>query len=215
MSGSEGPLKRFMRSDLLSDTSQGDDSLLHVGEVISSSTTEFVAEARCLDKAPSFGQFVQVTSEVSVIGIVYNVYSQSIEPNRRPTAYGKTQEQLRKEQPQIFELLRTEFQVLIVGYFDGHNPVYVLPPQPTKIHSFVLECDDKEVCSFTVKTDFLRSIINASNVPVDELLVAVLRVALQARNSDQDYLIRMGKELSRLVGDDYDRLSSIIRRASS
>ena len=215
MTDSEGPLKRFMRSDLLSDMAEGEDSVLHVGEVISSSTTEFVAEARCLDKAPSFGQFVQVTSEVSVIGIVYNVYSQSIEPNRRPTAYGKTQEQLRKEQPQIFELLRTEFQVLIVGYFEGHNPAYVLPPQPTKIHSFVFECDDKEVCSFTVRTDFLRSIINATNVPVDELLVAVLRVALHARNSDQDYLIRMGKELSRLVGDDYDRLSSIIRRASS
>ncbi|MBT4497415.1 MAG: hypothetical protein HOC74_06825, partial [Gemmatimonadetes bacterium] len=118
------PLSRFMAEEALgngngSHGKNGD----YLGEVIESSTTEFVAESCELHGAPSFGRFVRVVSEVPIIGIVFNVFTQSIEPNRRPTAYGKTEEELRLEQPQIFELLRTEFQALVIGYVDDTGPV--------------------------------------------------------------------------------------------
>ncbi len=184
----------------------------HVGEVIESSTTELIAEARHLHGAPSFGRFIRVDAEMPIIGIVFNVFTHSIEPNRRPTAYGKTEEELRMEQPQIFELLRTEFQALVLGYLDGETPGHIVPPQPARIHSFAYLCDDDEVRRFTGTDDYLRSILGTAKLPTDELLIAALRHTLKAHRDSRGYLVRMGKELSRLLRDDYDRLSSMIRR---
>ena len=184
----------------------------HVGEVVESSTTEIIAEACDLHGAPSFGRFIRVGSDVEVVGIVFNVFTHSIEPSRRPVAYGKTEEQLRLEQPQIFELLRTEFQALVIGYRDETGAVPILPPQPARIHSFVYPCDDEDVRRFTATDDFMRSILSTAKVPTDELLVAALRHVLKAHGHRRDYLVRIGKDLSRLLCDDYDRLSSVIRR---
>ena len=102
---SSNPLSRFMSDESNAINASSDPERSHVGEVVESSTTELVAEARQLHGAPSFGQFVRVDSEVPIVGIVFNVFTHSIEPNRRPTAYGKTEDELRLEQPQIFELL--------------------------------------------------------------------------------------------------------------
>jgi hypothetical protein len=71
------------------------------------------------------------------------------------------------------------------------------------------------VRAFTGNDDYLRRILNTSKVPTDELLIAVLRHTLRAHKHSRDYLVRMGKELSRLMGDDYDRLSSVIRRVAN
>ena len=186
----------------------------YIGEVIESSTTEFIAESRALNGAPPFGAFVKVVSDpITIIGLVFNVFTHSIEPNRRPTAYGKTEEELRLEQPQIFELLKTEFQAIVLGYQDDGGVRQLLPPHPARIHSFVYPCLEPDIQAFTSSSDFLRTILNTSRVPADELLIATIRSAYGA-HGHQEYLIQTGKELSRLIRDDYDRLSSIIRRIS-
>ena len=205
------PLSRFL-PESLPLPGDAEDERTHVGEVVESSTTELIAQARELHGAPSFGQFVRVEAAMPVVGIVFNVFTHSIEANRRPTAYGKTEAELRLEQPQIFELLRTEFQALVIGYLDGDESVQILPPQPARIHSFMYLCSDEQVRSFTRTDDYLRSILNTSKVPTDELVIAVLRHAVRAHGHAPSYLVQMGKELSRLLSDDYDRLSSIIRR---
>ena len=120
---SSNPLSRFMSDESNAINAPSGPERSHVGEVVeSSNATELVAEARQLHGAPSFGQFVRVDSEVPIVGIVFNVFTHSIEPNRRPTAYGKTEDELRLEQPQIFELLRTEFQALVIGYLTKWAP---------------------------------------------------------------------------------------------
>ena len=200
-----------------------------LGEVIESSTTRLVAQARRLHGSPDFGAFVRVQSddERPIVGVVHQASTQSAEPNRRPTAYGKTEAELRREQPQIFELLRTQFEVFVLGTFDGDAFVHLFPPQPARIHSFVQACDDGQVRAVTEDPQYLRSLLQAPGLPTDELLLASLRHALRARGvaagqaSGQDgreaaaYLARMGSELSRLLRDDYDRLSSLIRRLSA
>ena len=209
-----GPLSPFMpdKAPLRDEFGSERD---YAGEIVESSTTELIAEARELHGAPSFGQFIRVEAEMPVVGIVFNVFTHSIEPNRRPTAYGKTEEELRLEQPQIFELLRTEFQALVIGYLDGGAPVQILPPQPARIHSFVHLCADGEIQAFTRTDDYLRRILNTAKIPTDELLIAVLRYTLRAHAPSCTYLVRVGRELSRLMGDDYDRLSSVIRRGAN
>ena len=206
------PLSRFMSTEGVGKGTFPPEEGGHVGEVIESSTTELIAEACHLHGAPSFGRFIRVDAEMPIIGIVFNVFTHSIEPNRRPTAYGKTEEELRLEQPQIFELLRTEFQALVIGYLDDDTPAHIVPPQPARIHSFAYLCDDEEVRRFTSTDDYLRSILSTAKLPTDELLIAALRYTLKAHESSRAYLVRMGKELSRLLRDDYDRLSSMIRR---
>ena len=189
----------------------------HVGEVIESSTTDLVAQARQLHGSPDFGAFVRIESDgTQMVGVVFNASTQSLEPNRRPTAYGKTEAELRREQPQIFELLRTHFEVFVLGYFEGTGVVHLYPPQPARIHSFVHDCTREEVLTVTDSDQFLRSILAAPGVPADELVLACLRQALRVRDADAvaAYLVRMGSELARLLRDDYDRLSSLVRRMS-
>ncbi|MFH1570728.1 MAG: hypothetical protein ABIL09_22240 [Gemmatimonadota bacterium] len=212
------PLSRFMSGgapgpDPRAAAAEGDGAEPDfAGEVVESSTLELTAQARRLHGAPSFGRFVGVDSEATILGIVFNTYTQSVEPNRRPTAYGKTEAELRLEQPQIFELLRTYFQVLVIGYLDGGEPVHLLPPQPARIHSFVRLGDDDLVRACTESDEFLRCIHSAAHTPTDDLLIAALRHAVRARHHDRAYLVRMGKELARLLRDDYDRLGSVMRR---
>ena len=65
-----GPLSRFM--------SEADDvgpERDYVGEIVESSTTELIAEARELHGAPSFGQFIRVEGDMPVVGIVFNVFT--------------------------------------------------------------------------------------------------------------------------------------------
>jgi len=186
----------------------------YVGEVVESSTVEFIVQCWELHASPPFGSFVIVESTPPIIGIVFNVITRSIEPNRRPVAYGKTEEELMMEQPQIFELLRTEFEALVIGYIDSPAIRQMLPPQPPRIHTFVRPCSMEETRRFTDHWDFLRSILSTSKVPTDELIIAAVRNAFESHNRETAYLVQTGKELSRLIRDDYDRLHSIIRRVA-
>jgi hypothetical protein len=186
----------------------------YIGEIIESSTSQFVAESCELNGAPPFGSFIRAGGEPAVYGLVFNVCTHSIEPNRRATAYGMTEQELREEQPQIFELLKTEFEAVIIGYRDVQGPRQVLPPQPPGIHNFVHTCIESEIKALTNNGDFLRSILCGGRLPADDLIIASVRNAWAARAFDMPYLVRIGKDLCRLIRDDYDRLSSIMRRIS-
>ena len=210
LEGDARPVSRSREHDM-SDTGPAAG---HIGEVVESSTTTLVAEARRLHGAPDFGAFVRIESDgQELVGVVHNASTQSSEPNRRPMAYGKTEAELRREQPQIFELLRTQFEVFVLGYLDGTNMVHLFPPQPARIHSFVFPCLSGQVRVVTEDPQFLRSLLEAPGLPTDELLLATLRHALGERQgTTPQYLGQMGSELSRLLRDDYDRLSSLVRR---
>ena len=184
-----------------------------IGEVIESSTTQFTAECIERECVPPFGSLVVAVSDYEVYGLVFEVRTVSVDPGRRPMAYGKTEEELMMEQPQIFELLRTEFQAVICGYRDREGVRQALPPTPPRIHSFVYPCDLEGVRDFTSSFDFLRMLFSSYlRIPIDELIIASLRNAYLARDGDPSYLIKAGKELSKLLGDDYERLNSIFRR---
>jgi hypothetical protein len=185
----------------------------YIAEVVESSTAEIVAECRALNASPPFGTFVRIVSEPVSFGAVFNIATRSLDPTRRPTAYGKTEEELRLEQPQIFELLRTEFHAVLVGFQEGKTMRQSLPPQPPRLHSFVYASDKEEVRAFTSSPDYLRILLNASGqTSSNELIIAACRAALTAHDNDPTYLIGIGKELSRLLPRDYERLNAIVRR---
>lgn len=185
----------------------------YIAEVIESSTTEFAAQTRELHGSPPFGAFVKVGSSISIVAMIYHISTGSTELNRRPIAYGKTEEELRNEQPQIFELLRTEIKAKVVGYCENSSVRQVLPPQPPRLHSFVYACTAEEIREFTGSFDYFRTLAGIGGTLADELLIAAVHQTCQAHNeAARQILVRVGKELARLLRDDYDRLESILRR---
>jgi HAS barrel domain len=184
----------------------------YIGEVVESGTRGFIARSPRVGEAPPFGSFVRTDAGSPVYGLVYEIITGSKEPGRKPDAYDMSIEELRREQPQIFELLKTEFHVLTLGYNESEKIRYALSPLPPPIHSFVYECTDEEKVALSSEDFFLRSIISSTNVPVDDLIISSLLCAQSARKQDGDYVVRMGKSLSRFLKDDYERLSSILRR---
>ena len=185
----------------------------YIAEVIESSTTEFTAQTRKLHDAPPFGAFIKVGSPVAVIGMVYDISTGSADLNRRPIAYGKTEEELRNEQPQIFELLRTEIKAKIVGYCDQYGMRQQLPAHPPRLHHFVYTCTPQEIGDFTGNFDYLRVLAGIGGTLSDELLIAAVQQTCRAhQETSRQTLVRVGKELARLLRDDYDRLESILRR---
>jgi hypothetical protein len=63
---------------------------------------------------------------------------------------------------------------------------------------------------FTEKPDFLRILLQVKDAPVDALIAAVIREIYTLRKYDRTWLVMVGRNLSLLLKDDYDRLHYIL-----
>lgn len=170
----------------------------YIAEVIESSTAQFTAQARELNGSPPFGAFVKVGSAPTSIAMICDIKTGTTEPNRRPVAYGKTEEELREEQPQIFELLRTELTAKIVGYADETGMKQCIPPQPPRLHSFVACCAPDEILQFTGRFDYFRTLLGLGGTLSDELMIAAIQQTCACHgDAGRSWFVRAGKELSR------------------
>jgi hypothetical protein len=75
-------------------------------------------------------------------------------------------------------------------------------------------CTDDEVRAFTARTDFFRLVLEAREVPADELLAACLQVATATRPEEMGrrFLVDAGRELVRLLAAEPVRLEGLLRR---
>ena len=79
---------------------------------------------------------------------------------------------------------------------------------------WLYQCTDEEVRAFTSRFDYFRLVLEAREVPADELLAASLRIAAAARpESDRAALLtEAGRELARLLAGDPVRLEGLLLR---
>ena len=193
-----------------------------IGEVIESSTTRFTAGAYELLVAPPFGTLVRAVTRspgVAVYGLVYEIRTGSKEPGGRAVVRGRTYSgrelfdaEIYFENPDLAEVLQTEFSALIVGFVADDQLYQYLPPQPPPVHYSVYACDAAEMARFSAGCDFFRGVLFAAQVPSDELLAACIRTVARARPDSFSYLVRAGREVASLLKDDYDRLTALLRR---
>jgi hypothetical protein len=188
-----------------------------VGEVIEASTTDFVAQCYELYQAPPLGSLVKTTDlPVELYGIVYNATTTSLEPGRRPIARGKdevSEEAIYRSSPQLLELLRSEFNALVVGHRQGDKLHHYLPPKPARIHGFVYLCPPEEVKEFSQSFNFLTILLNTRlSVSPEELIAACLRQMSQAYEDRHAFLVAAGKELAVLLGGEFNQLKAILER---
>jgi hypothetical protein len=201
----------------------------HIAEVIETATTQFLAQ--CLEpedlsfpQMPPFGSWVKSFDEESgnkILAIVTYVTTTPIDSVHRARALGLSLAELREQQPQIFAMLKTEFKAAIVGFEtpsssangDGKNlgKVYqYLPPRPPQIHQAVYCCQAEEVIHFSEQLDFLRTLLQVKDIPVESLVAATIREVYRLRQANRDWLVQVGRNLSVLLKDDYDRLRYIL-----
>ena len=191
----------------------------HLAEVVATSTTEFLAQ--CLEPEnldfplmPAFGSWVKSqqdeNSDIISYGVVYHATTAPIDSVHRAVALGLSLQELREQQPQIFAMLRSEIKVVLLGFSSVGNIYQHLPSQPPQIHQAVYACEVEEIENFTEELNFLRTLVQMTNAPVDELIAAVLRNVYQVRKCDRNWLVQAGRKLSILLKDDYDRLGAIL-----
>ena len=104
--------------------------------------------------------------------------------------------------------------MLAVGCSDGEAIRHCLPPQPPVALDWLYQCTDGEIQAFTARFDYFRLVLDAHDVPADELLAASLRAAAAVRPEPEGeaFLIEAGRELVRLLAGDPVRLEGLLRR---
>jgi hypothetical protein len=151
--------------------------------------------------------------EGTLYALVCAATTGSGEAGRRPSAYGLEEAQLREEQPQIFDLLTTEFTALHIAWVSGGRLHYGTPPRPPRLHAFVYDCSPEEIRRLTDQPDFTRPLLTGTGPgDPDELLGACLRQTYTLRGNDFAFLVRTGKQLASQLRDDPERLSALLHR---
>jgi len=192
-----------------------------VGEIIDTSVADFAAQACKLNEAPPFGAFVKVTLPAAnsspgrtIYAVVYAIHTGSLEPGGRPVLRGRDGMRdgaIFTANPDLEQLLRTEFSALIIGFDEGGPLRTFLPPSPPPLHWSVVTCTAAETARLTERLDYFRTILSARDAPVDALLVANIRRASEASGDVRGFRIQAGRELATLLKHDYPRLTAILR----
>ncbi len=107
-----------------------------------------------------------------------------------------------------------EVSVLTVGYYRADVLRYGPAPQPPLSLDAITTCTPEEVRQFTARWDWLKLVLDTREVPADDLVVAALLLAAEARHPEEQksYLVQAGRELARLMAGDTVRLEYLLRR---
>jgi hypothetical protein len=201
-----------------------------IAEVVLATTTQFVAQCielprpqstGTLPEPPPFASFVRAAD--TLFGVVFHVETGSLEANRPLSALGLTEEELRRDQPQIYELLTTRFTAALIGYQIDNSADsgsqngtirHYLPPRPPRPHTQVFLCTPDETRRLTEEVSFLRGLLLGETgvTSGDELVAALLRNALSVRENNTEYLHYVGRELACLLRNDTTRLRALLEK---
>jgi len=196
---------------------------LRVGRVLRASTRGFAIGCAVMQPdIPAFGSFVRAEGQrpgSAIYGLIYDV---SVEDD--PFVRQLISAELREEDQEVVvrdhrqnRQVPVEVSVLAVGCGDGTGIRHSLPPQPPITLDWLYQCTGEEVQAFTVRLDYVRLVLEAREVPADELLAASLRAAAAARPEAEreTFLVEAGRELARLLAGDPVRLEGLLRRLCS
>lgn len=186
-----------------------------IGLVTRSSSRGYVGAKRLPETdLPVFGAFCKAEAQQGtsqVIGVIYDISIGDDEFARQlAVAHDLLPEHLQDQQTR---LVPVEVSALSVGYQTDSGYVHALPPQPPLSMSPVFTLTRQELLDFSERFDFIAQILNAANLPVDDLLPAALNHAAEVRpQADQrPYLLQAGRECARLLSRDLTRLETVIR----
>ena len=190
---------------------------LQVGRVLRAGTRGFVIGCAVMQPdIPAFGSFVRAEGQTpgsAIYGLIYDV---SVEDD--PFVRQLISAELRNKEVELDDRenrrVPVEVSVLAVGCNDGDTIRHRLPAQPPVTLDWLYQCSDEDVRAFTDRFDYFRLVLEARELPADELLAASLRAAAAARpeGERETFLVEAGRELARLLAGDPVRLEGLLRR---
>ena len=187
-----------------------------IGEVVETSTVQFVVECDELDSVPGLGSFVRVagTGVDAIYGVVAYAETGTVDPGRRVVRRGSPALQdraLYEANPELRFVLRSLFVAVAVAFEQSGELVFLVPPYPPPLHYSVEVVDDATVLRLTQRLAYLPLLERFQGpVPAEQLLAAHLRYVYRTRGNDQSWLEAAARELARLLKRDYDRLSGVL-----
>lgn len=187
----------------------------YFAEVIESSLTGWLAQSWAWDTFPEFGSFVAIEGKKrTIFGIVHQVQTGSMDPVRYPFPYQKTEEELLKEQPQIFEFLKTTFSCITIGYQEKKSISYLIAPEPPKIHAFIMHPDTELSKIFFASNKYLHLLFthSAQIFNMDELILALFKQYKDLNILTPEKIGTFMQTYSLLIGNDYRRIKLFLQR---
>jgi hypothetical protein len=184
-------------------------------EIIESSLQGWLAQSWQWNQFPTFGSLVMVqTKKRTLFGIVHQVQTGSLEPMRYPFPYQKTEEELLRDQPQIFEFLKTTFSCLSLGYQEKGRMHYLAAPEPPQIHSFIAPMPADLAKQFFYSEKYLHVLFGNANqiFNLDELLLAILKSQAEMNALSEEKLKNFIGAYALLTGNEYRRLKLFLQR---
>ncbi|MCC7358741.1 MAG: hypothetical protein IT317_04660 [Anaerolineales bacterium] len=194
---------------------------LAIGRLLRSATTGFVFGCSVPEpEVPRFGDLVKAPAQrgrSQVLGLIYDIVIEDDPFVRQMIAAPDLDEAYILDQRENRQV-PLEVAVLSIGYYSlTGSLVCALPPQPPVTLDRIEACSPAEWRDCTAQFDFLRLVLNAPDVPADELIVVALRNAATARPPEDQRPFRRaaGRELARLLSRDLPRLENLLRRIQS
>jgi hypothetical protein len=192
---------------------------LMVGRVLRASTRGFACgtQSNRVDHRHDFGSFVNVPvaneETVRVIGLIYAVeIKDDLLVNELVMADSVNGSILRDQREN--RMVPMEISVLNIGYrlADG-TVVHSLPPRPPMSLSLVEQCTRDVILEFTEHQDFFPLVLNAAEVPSDDLLAAAIRYAAWQYDDEKrryEFLVQCGRAIARQLSHDLKRLEHVL-----
>jgi hypothetical protein len=193
---------------------------LLVGRVLRASTRGFACgtQSNRVGSNHDFGAFVTAPiandDSIQVIGLIYAVeVKDDLLVNELVMADSLNSSILRDQREN--RMVPLEISVLNIGYRYTANGaiVHSLPPRPPMSLAKVELCTRDMILEFTRRPEFFALVLNASEVPSDDLLAAAIRYAAwqyEDQNVRYAFLVQCGRAIARLLSHDLKRLEHIL-----
>jgi hypothetical protein len=193
---------------------------IEIGRLLRAGISGFVFGCRVSQvDAPSFGALVRVPLEhdYQIYGLIHDIHIdddglvQQLVTAENIDASIIADNRLNRNVP-------LEISVLAVGYRQDGRIYHMLPPRPPLSLDIIYLCEPEELCQFTATGSFgyLRHVLRASDLAVDELLAAHLLQARQAHSQagNPNWSGQATQELITLLRDDYPTLMNLLNALS-
>lgn len=190
-----------------------------VGRVLRASTRGFACgtQSNRVDHRHDFGAFVTApianNDSIQVIGLIYAVeIKDDLLVNELVMADSVNGSILRDQREN--RMVPMEISVLNIGFRSMDGTAYhTLPPRPPMSLSLVELCTRDVILQFMQRHDFFPLVLNAAEVPSDDLLAAAVRYAASCYDEEKeryDFLVKCGRAIARQLSHDLKRLEHVL-----
>lgn len=187
-------------------------------EVIEGSLSSWRAQCWDWKQSPSHGSVLAVTQgDRTVYGLVHDITTSSVDSHRSIYTYKKTEEELKRDHPHIFELLHTTFSCLTLGYEENGTIYYQPAPKPPSIHAFVAAPDATSLKKFFSRDQYLHTLFSHSQhiFSLDDTLLAMIKHLSDKNLVNEELLSGFMETFSLLTANDYRRLKLFLQRTQT